>query len=127
MWLLRAIAGSGAGVALCLGLLAAAGCSHITSREHAKESVLKEDLYMMRSAIDQYAKDEDRHPTSLKDLIDKGYLSKIPVDPMTGSDKTWLCEMDSDDDDDSGEIGIVDLHSASERNDNPEVKLVSCP
>ena len=55
----------------------------------AKESVLKEDLYQMRKAIDAYFADNAKYPDSLEDLVDNNYLRDIPVDPITQSDKTW--------------------------------------
>jgi general secretion pathway protein G len=49
----------------------------------AKESVLREDLFSIRSCIDQHLADRGQYPTSLADLVEKGYLRAIPVDPLT--------------------------------------------
>lgn len=56
----------------------------------AKETVLKENLHQMRDAIDKFYGDHDRYPDSLDDLIVKKYLRRVPPDPITDSDKTWV-------------------------------------
>ena len=55
-----------------------------------KEAVLKQDLYQMRTAIDQYTKDKSEAPQQLKDLVNAGYLNHIPKDPFTNSATTWI-------------------------------------
>lgn len=55
----------------------------------AKEAVLKEDLYRMRDAIDQYYADKNKYPASLEQLVEEKYLRAIPVDPFTQSASTW--------------------------------------
>jgi general secretion pathway protein G len=55
----------------------------------AKEAVLKADLFTMRSCIDQYLADRGHYPASLEELVERGYLRFIPVDPITKSDETW--------------------------------------
>src|SRR4051812_38174425 len=57
---------------------------------HAKEAVLKQDLYVIRSAIDQYTLDKSKAPQSLEDLSQSGYLKAIPKDPFTNSTDTWV-------------------------------------
>ncbi|MEQ1759906.1 MAG: type II secretion system protein [Vicinamibacterales bacterium] len=59
----------------------------------AKEAVLKEDLFRMRDAIDQYYADKNRYPASLEDLVSEKYLRAIPVDPFTNSADTWQTEL----------------------------------
>ncbi len=56
----------------------------------AEESVLKEDLALMREALDKFHSDTGSYPTTLDELIAKKYLRKIPVDPVTRSDATWV-------------------------------------
>src|SRR5215469_4583785 len=81
---------------------------------HAREAVLKEDLYSMRSSIDQYTQDKNKAPQSLEDLKSSGYLRAIPKDPFTDSTQTWEPVTD-----DSimvlgqNDTGIVDVHSGS--------------
>src|ERR1700755_1711829 len=55
---------------------------------HTRESVLRDDLFKMRSLIDQFAADTGRLPTTLCDLVSQGYMLEIPVDPITG-EKDW--------------------------------------
>jgi general secretion pathway protein G len=59
----------------------------------AKEAVLREDLYRMRDAIDQYYADKNRYPDSLEVLVTEKYLRAIPVDPFTNSADTWQTEL----------------------------------
>ena len=55
----------------------------------AEENVLKEDLLLMREALDKYHADTGKYPDALEDLIAKKYLRKVPVDPVTQSSATW--------------------------------------
>src|ERR1044071_8504523 len=55
----------------------------------AKESVLKQNLFQLRSLISQYTLDKQKAPTSLDDLVQAGYIKQIPTAPMTGSNSTW--------------------------------------
>jgi general secretion pathway protein G len=56
---------------------------------HANEAALKEDLFNMRQAIDQYTQDKGKAPQSLDDLVTAGYLHAIPKDPFTHKADTW--------------------------------------
>jgi general secretion pathway protein G len=56
----------------------------------ADESVLKEDLYLMRDALDKHYADTGRYPASLDDLVSKKYLRSVPTDPITQSPATWV-------------------------------------
>ena len=81
---------------------------------HARETVLRNDLYALRSAIDQYTLDKQKAPQSLSDLVTAGYLKQLPKDPMTNSNDTW--QVDQEDSlmaVDQTEPGIVDVHSGS--------------
>ena len=83
---------------------------------HAREAVLKDDLYTLRKLIDEFTVDKQRTPTSLDELVSEGYLrSGIPVDPFTGSNETWRA--DSEDvplNPTQAASGIVDVHSGSD-------------
>ena len=83
---------------------------------HAREAVLKDDLYTLRKLIDEYTLDKQRPPTSLDDLVDAGYLrSGIPVDPFTGSNQTWRTDVeDVPLNPSQAASGIVDVHSGSD-------------
>ena len=81
----------------------------------AKEAVLKEDLRVMRSAIDSYTMDKQKSPQSLDDLVQEGYLKVIPEDPMTKSRDTWVTGVsDSLHSLDQTDPGIDDVHSGSQ-------------
>jgi general secretion pathway protein G len=82
----------------------------------AKESVLKQDLFQLRSLISQYTLDKQKAPQSLDDLVQAGYIKTIPVDPMTGSNSTWTVDQeDSLMSVDQQDPGISDVHSGSEQ------------
>ena len=86
--------------------------------KHAREAVLKEDLHVMRSAIDSYTMDKQKAPQSLDDLVQDGYLKAIPQDPMTYSKDTWVTNTsDAMSTVDQTEPGIDDVHSGSEDTD----------
>jgi general secretion pathway protein G len=77
-----------------------------------REAVLREDLYKMRALLDQYAADKQKLPGTLDDLVSGGYLRELPKDPMTGN-ADWATTTGEDPNSDSGESGIIDVHSAS--------------
>src|SRR5229473_6814961 len=79
---------------------------------HAREAVLHDDLYKMRSLIDQYAADKGKLPPSLDELVSSRYMREIPVDPFTDQ-KDWTVTMGDDPNSSGGEQGVTDLHSAS--------------
>ena len=103
-------------VMLIIGVLAAVAVpSFIGSIKNAREAALKEDLHVMRQAIDSYTMDKNKAPQSLDDLVQSGYLKEIPEDPMTHSRETWVT--DSDDtysSVDETEPGINNVHSGSQ-------------
>lgn len=81
---------------------------------HAREAVLKEDLYAMRTSIDQYTQDKNKAPQSLDDLVSTGYLHLIPKDPFTESNTTWEPVSDNSIEQiEQTDTGIVDVHSGS--------------
>ena len=79
----------------------------------AREAVLKDTLYTLRSLIDAYTADKKAAPQNLEDLVSAGYLRQVPEDPMTESSSTWLLEFG--DAMIPGQIttGIVDVQSGS--------------
>ena len=83
--------------------------------QKAKEAVLKEDLYTLRDVIDQYFTDKGKYPATLEDLVESGYIRKVPVDPITGSSDSWQLEMaEMEEGEDAG--GIYDVHSGAPGN-----------
>jgi general secretion pathway protein G len=80
----------------------------------AREAVLRNDLFTMRSSIDQYTLDKQKAPQSLEDLVTAGYIKSIPKDPMTNATDTWVTEQeDSLMAIDQTAPGIVDVHSGA--------------
>ncbi len=63
---------------------------YLGSLGRAEESVLKENLHLMRDALDKYFADTGRYPASLDDLVAKKYLRSLPADPITQSPATWV-------------------------------------
>jgi general secretion pathway protein G len=82
----------------------------------AKESVLKSNLFTLRTMIDEYTIDKQKAPQTLEDLVREGYLRQIPVDPMTGSNTTWRVIMeDALASANQAEPGIFDVRSGSDK------------
>jgi len=89
--------------------------SFVGAIRNAREAVLKEDLRVMRSAIDSYTMDKQKAPQSLEDLVQEGYLKVIPEDPMTKARDTWTTDTsDSLHSLDQTDPGIDDVHSGSQ-------------
>ena len=81
----------------------------------AKEAALKEDLHVLRAAIDSYTMDKQKAPQSLDDLIQDGYLKEVPVDPFTHAKDSWVTNTsDSMHSLDQTDPGIDDVHSGSQ-------------
>jgi general secretion pathway protein G len=80
----------------------------------AKESVLLQNLFTLRSLISQYTLDKQKAPQSLEDLVQAQYIKQIPIDPFTGKNDTWT--VDQEDytlSVDQQDTGITDVHSGS--------------
>jgi general secretion pathway protein G len=103
-------------VMLIIGvLMAIAVPNYVSAIRSAKEAVLKEDLHVIRNAIDSYTMDKQKAPQSLQDLVEAGYLKAIPQDPMTRSTDTWVAETtDTLHSLDQSDPGIDDVHSGSQ-------------
>jgi len=78
----------------------------------AREAVLRDDLYKMRSLLDQYAADKGKLPQSLEELVSAGYMRELPIDPFTDQ-ADWTITTGEDPNSDSGEQGVTDVHSAA--------------
>jgi general secretion pathway protein G len=86
-----------------------------TSVIHSREAVLKEDLFRMREAIDQYYADKGQYPSTLDALVSDGYLRKLPDDPFTKSSSTWQAvPAEPDPNNPTAEPGVYDVKSGSE-------------
>ena len=103
-------------VMVIIGILAAIAIpAYVTNVKHAKEAVLKEDLHVLRSAIDSYTVDKQKAPQSLDDLVQSGYIKTMPIDPFTSRSDTWMpAQEDTLLSLDQTESGIDDVHSGSQ-------------
>jgi general secretion pathway protein G len=82
----------------------------------ARESVLKNNLFTLRTVIDNYTYDKEKAPQALQDLVSEGYLRDVPIDPITGSNQTWRLIMeDATQSVDQSEPGIFDVRSGSDK------------
>jgi general secretion pathway protein G len=82
----------------------------------ARESVLKNNLFTLRTVIDNYTYDKEKAPQALQDLVTEGYLRDVPIDPITGSNQTWRLIMeDATQSVDQSEPGIFDVRSGSDK------------
>ena len=110
-------------MAIMLILTTLAVASYTTAVKHAREAVLREDLQVMRAAIQSYTMDKEKAPQSLDDLVQSGYLRTIPMDPMTHSSDSWVTDSSQDMYSlDETEPGVDDVHSGSSEtgsNDQP--------
>ena len=99
-----------------IGILSAiAAPIYLRTVNKSKEAVLKEDLHVMRIAIDSYTVDKEKAPQSLEDLVQAGYLKSMPVDPMTSRADTWVAGQSENlttIDETAG--GIDDVHSGAQ-------------
>lgn len=80
----------------------------------SKEAALREDLRVLRKAVDDYYADNGRHPERLEDLVEKRYLRSVPKDPFTESEETWRTVPSREEDD----HGIQDVFSGFEEKDD---------
>ena len=85
------------------------------SVQRAKEATLKEDLFRMRDAIDQYYADKNEYPSTLGALASDGYLRDIPKDPITESNSTWQeVPAEPDSSNPTAGPGVYDVKSGAE-------------
>jgi general secretion pathway protein G len=83
---------------------------------YAREATLKEDLFRMRDAIDQYYADKNQYPSTLDALVSEGYMRKVPEDPFTKSNSTWqTVPAEPDPNNPAAEAGIYDVKSGSDQ------------
>jgi general secretion pathway protein G len=86
-----------------------------SSVTHSREAVLKEDLFRMRDAIDQYYADKGQYPAALDSLVSEGYLRRIPKDPITDSADSWqTVPSEPDPNNPTAAPGIYDVKSGSD-------------
>jgi len=98
-------------------LLSVALPTYQRSVQYAKETVLKENLWQMRKAIDQYASDKGKYPPSIDSLVEGKYLREMPIDPIREAAE-WTAVMGEDPlNPDSGD-GLKDVKSMAEGEDS---------
>lgn len=82
----------------------------------SKETILRQNLFTMRTVIDEYTYDKGKAPQTLEDLVQAGYLRKIPVDPISGTDQGWRIIMeDASNSVNQAEPGIFDVRSGTDK------------
>ena len=82
----------------------------------SREAVLKQNLFTLRTVIDNYTYDKMKAPQSLQDLVSEGYLRDVPMDPMTNSNQSWKTIMeDASQSVDQSQPGIFDVKSGSDK------------
>jgi general secretion pathway protein G len=100
-------------VLLLVALLASiVGPTVTAGLQRSRESTLKHDLRVMRQALDDYYGDQGHYPPALEDLVEKRYVRRVPPDPLTGKNDTWVLTQS----DQEGEkvSGVSDVHSGAE-------------
>jgi len=101
-------------ISIIVILISAAMPMYNQSIIRAREAVLRDDLFTLRSVIDQFTLDKQRAPQSLDELVQEHYLKAIPKDPFTNSSETWqVTQEDTIMSVDQTQPGISDVHSGS--------------
>ena len=102
-------------VAIMIILISIAIPNYQSSVIRAREAVLRDDLFTMRRAIDEYTMDKQAAPQSLEDLVTAGYMKSIPKDPFTNASDTWqVVQEDVMLGIDQTQPGITDVHSGAQ-------------
>jgi len=82
----------------------------------AEEAALKENLYRLRDAMDQFYADKNKWPADLAELVSEGYIREIPTDPITDSKDTWQTKQaEASGNNPASAGGIDNVHSGSDR------------
>jgi general secretion pathway protein G len=108
-------------VVAIIGILAAIAVPAMrTAPQRAREAALREDLFTLRSCVDQFHADRGRYPASLDELVSLGYLRSMPFDPITRSKDTWVPVLEEategqDERQQEAGLGIIDIHSGSDQ------------
>jgi general secretion pathway protein G len=95
-------------MAIIATLLSIVAPRYFNSLDRSKEAVLRQDLSIMRDAIDKFYGDTGNYPSELAELVEKRYLRAVPVDPLTESAATWVAVPPP-----SGIGGVYDVRSGS--------------
>ncbi len=103
-------------VMMIITVLAGTGLAiYGNSITRSKEAALKQDLFLLREAIDQYYADKNKYPPSLDTLVEEKYIRAVPADPFTNSTDTWQIEMsEPEPGNPAAELGVFDVNSGAE-------------
>ena len=103
-------------VASILIVLAGIGLAQYKNgKTRASEAVLKQDLFNLRDAIDQYYADKGQWPGTLDELVSAGYVRKVPDDPFTGNNSSWqIIPSEPDPSNPTAAPGVYDVKSGSD-------------
>ncbi len=106
-----------------IALLASVGIvGYRHSLKVSKEAVLKENLFLLNHALEQFKADRGRYPNSISQLRERQYMREIPKDPFTGSRDTWRTEMEaSEGESEDSEPGIIRIRSGSDELDSNNI------
>jgi general secretion pathway protein G len=99
-------------LAIISTLLSIALPRYYGSVKRAEEATLRQNLALMRDAIDKHYADTGRYPETLEALVTRRYLRRVPLDPLTGSDATWVAVPAAD----PQQRGVFDVHSGADAN-----------
>jgi general secretion pathway protein G len=103
-------------VSLIIVLASIGLVTYKSSITRGREAVLREDLFRMREAIDQYYVDKGKYPMDLAELASAGYIRAVPVDPFTNSSDTWqLIPAEPDPNNPTVDLGVYNVQSGSEQ------------
>ena len=100
-------------MAIIASLMTLAMPRYFHSVERSREAVLKQDLHIMRDAIDKFLADRGRYPLTLEELAEKRYLRRVPSDPITDSAASWVIEPPPEA---ASREGVYDVHSGAPGN-----------
>ena len=95
-------------MAIIATLLSIVAPKYFNSLDRSRETVLRQNLNVMRDSIDKFYSDTGKYPGDLAELVEKRYLRAVPVDPLTDSRETWVAVPPAD-----GTSGLYDIHSGS--------------
>lgn len=96
-------------MAILATILSLAVPRYFSNLDTAREAVLRQDLYILRDAIDKFYSDTGKYPETLNDLVTRRYVRALPIDPYTQSALTWVIEPPAD-----ASMGAVfDVHSSA--------------
>jgi len=97
-------------MAIIATLLTIAVPRYFKTLERSRETVLRQDLQVLREAIDKHYGDLGQYPDSLAALVERRYIQAVPVDPITTSAESWTMVVSDDPD----HPGIRDIHSGAD-------------